>query len=777
MGSYISDSSEEECEIDGGSCSAECGDKDTTACVSRNSGGSVCFDSATTMDDCIASALGGVWIESSGVCVFRYVNNSVECERNGLVFQSCLGLSNEECSDCASDSSDCPVRQDLLSCFISPRFPCTREECEESFGSCNDDVFINTKVTPFIYGACVLPFGVSEIYSPSRFFCDNSHTVTQKGCVDYEILTPSACSNEGGSWVIPAESVADCVAHGIGCQTDQSFTTGLYEDLSLSECQECGGQMLPFFEWSLAEWIPGKSKTPSWLERKALQQNQVTNSLSFPSMAGLIQAAIEVDMILNMEANALCITSKTIIDSLTVMNCACNPMTFAGSWLNLVEFSNVSSEESDSFTGFCADDNNVDERTYGDVQSNLCPGEREFLFQASVLIECSEGCLQTEYFCVELSMLPISANELAVPSGETASLSFVDTPSLTNEWSVVQNDQGSEVGQLVGNGALLTTELAVQLQRDFDEPPLVLTEICLELRSDIQISPSFTVYDGGIVDGSVVRPMYREFVLRRTFQGVLAVCGNDIPVDFDITEIFPIIRYEDAASREPAGLSTGEQAIIYTSASLYTVALLNILFQFSVPNLWKRNRLLINYVACLHVFFLYLIRTIYLFLLGSEVLPEDEEDILDYILIEFPIFFYLGTFSLIGISFVIWWLRAKKGLDIGPKMFWVAFGAWSLVIWIYFVIVIVLINELTEDDNEITRFCGNRLAKEAGENDARTIRLIYTSIILCLTLVVVFMNVYVGLDLAKGFFFFFFFRIISLFFIFISCSFICSFPV
>jgi len=71
------------------------------------------------------------------------------------------------------------------------------------------------------------------------------------------------------------------------------------------------------------------------------------------------------------------------------------------------------------------------------------------------------------------------------------------------------------------------------------------------------------------------------------------------------------------------------------------------------------------------------------------------------------------------------------------------------VIWIYFAIVITLINEFTEDDNEIVRFCGNRLAREEGENDARTIRIIYTSIILGITLVVVFMNVYVGLDLAQ----------------------------
>ena len=164
-----------------------------------------------------------------------------------------------------------------------------------------------------------------------------------------------------------------------------------------------------------------------------------------------------------------------------------------------------------------------------------------------------------------------------------------------------------------------------------------------------------------------------------------------------------------------------------------------------------------NYIACVHVFFLYLIRSVYLFLLGSEVLPENQEDIADYILIELPIFFYLGTFSLIGMSFLLWWLRARRGFEISAKMFWVGFGVWSLVIWLYFAIVIILISVLTEDDGEIVRFCGNRLAKEEGENDARTIRIIYTSIILALTLVIVFLNVYVGLDLAKGFFYFSFF--------------------
>jgi len=59
---------------------------------------------------------------------------------------------------------------------------------------------------------------------------------------------------------------------------------------------------------------------------------------------------------------------------------------------------------------------------------------------------------------------------------------------------------------------------------------------------------------------------------------------------------------------------------------------------------------------------LYLIRAIYLFLLGSEVLPENEEDILDYILIELPIFFLPRNlfFDRFIFSFLV--ASSKKGI-------------------------------------------------------------------------------------------------------------------
>ena len=546
LGSIISEGveAEGECELEGGKCSVSCGSENEVQCASRNSGGTVCFSEGGSYDECVASPLGGRWLEEAQVCVYRNVNNSRECALQGLMFESCLDLDEAECRDCETNVS-CPVRQDVLSCFVSPRFPCSFDQCQDLEGRCNDDVFINTHVSPFVYGACVLPFEISTTYRPARLFCSIPLTITQLGCVDYEILDESACS---GTWVTPAETREECAAHGSGCRTDQSFITGLYEDLTPLECGECNGDYLDFYDWSIPFWVEGRRREPEWRRRGLVRTNLIADSLSFPTMEAVVRASVEVDQILNLEADALCITSKEVIDSLDVMSCACAPMTFSGGWFNMTAFENVTKEESESFTGVCADENNVEERTYGAVRSNVCPGEREFLLQASVLLQCSDDCLQTVFFCVELSMLPVSANELAVPTRETASLSFVETPSLTNEWSVVRNEKGAEVGQLIGDGAVINVTTGGQTTYAFveedsvDGPPISLTLLCFEIRSDIEISPTFTVYDAGILEkDGTVRPLYANFT--PTTNTFLGICGQGVDLEFGTSELFPIARF------------------------------------------------------------------------------------------------------------------------------------------------------------------------------------------------------------------------------------------
>ena len=223
----------------------------------------------------------------------------------------------------------------------------------------------------------------------------------------------------------------------------------------------------------------------------------------------------------------------------------------------------------------------------------------------------------------------------------------------------------------------------------------------------------YTVLDiGYVLNGNVyaigLSDAYQELYLLQD-----NLCGTNLTFKTTTVELFPIMRVENYESVTTNTLTSSEKGIVYTTAVLYTLGILMALVLFSA-RVSIRAGLIVNYVICVHVLLIYIFRAVYFFLLGAGTLPDrngGRESITDYILIEIPTFFYLGAFSLIALSFLFLYLRAYKEKQLSQKVFWICFLLWTLILWIGFAIVIILMETQgqTSSENQVTRYCANRL--------------------------------------------------------------------
>mmetsp|Transcript_14897 Transcript_14897/g.23312 ORF Transcript_14897/g.23312 Transcript_14897/m.23312 type:complete len:322 (+) Transcript_14897:160-1125(+) len=202
---------------------------------------------------------------------------------------------------------------------------------------------------------------------------------------------------------------------------------------------------------------------------------------------------------------------------------------------------------------------------------------------------------------------------------------------------------------------------------------------------------------------------------------------------------FPIARVKDYEDERI--LTTAERAIVFTTAALYSIGILILIFFFTgVPLNSLTGAMKTNYMIGIQCFILYVFRAVYFYLLGTYVVPGEEEDVTDYILIEIPTFLYLGMFILIVLSFLFVYLRGYRDMVLSENVFWGCFLACQILIWLSFAAVVVALATLDQGGEE-TRSCSGRLTDETvGEtDDARVIRIAYKSAIVVISLVVVIM--------------------------------------
>ena len=716
----------------------------------------LCLSNSVTREECLESPLGAEWVLEDGVgfCVYKNIANAEECEKYNNIYLSCEDRDLDNCAPCEDSGNSCPLVESLLLCAISDWYPCSKGDCESPNGLCDDDVFINREVTPPKVGACLVNFTLDADYSKARRHCLFGQAFAQIGCVDYSFLTPDLCTQNDGVWTLPAKTKDECLGRGTGCRTTTTLVTGLLGQMD--DCVDCGEEDT-YFHWEEASWIEGQVKSPEWIETSYDVIYEVASTIDFGMLATYGEGTLTSDSLEAVQLQAFCSSSKEVIDGLDVVSCFCKPMTFSGAWTNLTHFENVTNAEREDAEAWpkCAESIEESDQTVPNTIVRFCPKREISVALAWVSLGCDGDCLSVD-FCVKLELDELPSDLLAVPKSTSVTLSFVEISKQTNKYAVVINNNGATVGQVIGNGVEFI--VFVELETTQSPFPIEVGKVCLTVRDSTfsDETDQYTVYDFGLEnDNKKLIPFGFNLTL-----STFSIC-SEFNVTGNNTRVYPILRYENYEDRTNERFTTAEEGVIFASAGLYLLSIMIATFLFAVP-VTIQGGLVVNFAICFHCLLLYLVRGVYFFLLGFEVVPdESNENIADYILIEIPTYFYMGAFSLISNSFLFLWLRGHKGKDLSQRAFWVVFGVWTVIIYLFFIVVVVLLVTLDKGDGEPERYCSGRLVHEEEEDDnsARVIRIVYKSIVTVLASIVVGVIIGIGRVLVQGFFFF-----LSLFF-------------
>ena len=746
-----------------GSCSVFCPNADPTdlQCLSESPRtSSACYEFDLTQEECDNSSISGVWINgSTTVCLYPEINNEVECALNQKNFSSCVTLNRTDCSECNpmmmmyGNESRCPHPYDVLTsagvlkCLPLPYHECSMEECVTPRGDCGDDVFWNRM--GYGDGSCLLPFQVNGTYSYSRRYCPYGTAFAKIGCVDYSIESKESCQSVG-TWMTPAVTQEKCSAYPHRCLSPDSYLTGVTDQTTREICESlCHSVYIPMFEWTPAYWIPAYAGVTTWNTAKFGNVTEYTTTLNFTSLAATVVGAYDAATLLSMRELAICTTSYALVESLDVTTCSCAPMTFEGEWLNLTMEGNPSESEG-SLTG--VDCTLVDDYVVTYSLYHLCPGRRSYILSSYLSALCSiDGCI-TGHTCYVLVTNSSSADLVAQYRSPSVSLSFVEIQENTNKYAVVRNGKGVIVGQLIGDSALLNVTTLTSSDGSENSTVNLLT-VCLTVRYDIitsSLDPSFTVYDFGIMIGSDIYPMNLTDISVRDPGISEQICVTRFTLNISLVVLYPIMRIPDYESVTSDRFDQAELGIIFTTCALYLLAIVIAVFLFSQP-VTIQGGFIVNFAVFVQTLALYVIRCVYFFLLGYYIIPTvNSENLLDYILIELPTFLYIGAFSLIALSFLFLYLRAKKNMELSQWNFWAVYFVWDLLIWILFAVVVSLIATLSSTPPPV-KSCEGRISSTPAPNDtARTIRIVYKSVIALIAFMVVTVTFIIGRALAEG---------------------------
>jgi len=726
-------------------------DDDDVDCISRRDGAwSVCYyDKKVSEEECVS--YGGQFQEIEGddddddemmgECIFPHLTEEDECEDVGLKYYSCNKLSNDQC---ANYQDHYPTENDYLSCFLSEYKRCERNQCEPPFGVCSDRFLINLNTPNDLapVESCVIPFAKGE----NSYFCPVGSFVTQLGCVyqNYPFYNAETCQLVGGKMVSASETREACEAQGQGCESAQTTETGLLTDLKEEECVSCGGTWQNYFTWRDAEWIVGKVKKPQWIQRQSIPINEIGDTLNFIEMADSVAKPALDDFVYSLEGEGLCTSSLRVINAINVIACGCNGFEYSGTFTNPIGrteivFTDTDSQDiaSDIGTDYDEECEQVTDATLP-IRKNVCPSQTQSLVSTSTFMIWQNAFKDGIYVCLAVSAEYLAADDYTEPIANPISVSFLRRQEQESVYAVVRNSNDVVIGQLIGDGVQVNVSSDIQDWEEF--LPLNLDQICFAIRDDITVLSDYNTYDVGKLnpETGIITPIDAKQADSTILALTEFVCFENLTL-YEYSNYFPIAREKDYEDERV--LNTAERAIVFTTAALYTLGILILVFFFTgVPLHSITGPMKTNYIIGVQCFILYVFRAVYFYLLGTYVVPGDSEDVTDYILIEIPTFLYLGMFILIVLSFLFVYLRGYRDMMLSDNAFWGSFAVCQIIIWLSFVAVVVALATLDEGGEEI-RTCSGRLTDEtvSEKDDARVIRIAYKSAIVVISLVVVIM--------------------------------------
>ncbi|KAL6057863.1 hypothetical protein QOT17_015212 [Balamuthia mandrillaris] len=266
----------------------------------------------------------------------------------------------------------------------------------------------------------------------------------------------------------------------------------------------------------------------------------------------------------------------------------------------------------------------------------------------------------------------------------SATFSYLE-PDDTNEWEVVYNENGSVIGQIVGDGIELQVPL---LFHNF--------ELCLAMKGNLygNAPAKYTLFSiAKVIDNRLV-PLQQETFLRDIGQN-RHICTL-ITLDEGSHALLPIVSVPDWQTESGDSLTNSEIERL-SSLSRFSLYVSLTIFTY----LLGTN----GYLS---------VRGLYFILLAGEIV--DDSGVADYILVELPTLVFFIAFALICAIFISIISAAVFG-DVEKSC--IVFYGWLIlcVLALFLFVFIVLLYELLPEED--TEKCGGRDYDEPPEHQPR----------------------------------------------------------
>jgi len=537
--------------------------------------------------------------------------------------------------------------------------------------------------------------------------------------VDFDSL--GSCQMGGGIWYPYPDTKEKCqnpslcdVPRYTGTRTSvwESTLQYLSEFPSEADCASCGGVQRSVNTWQANRWLGGRLLQAELVEAAIVAPYAFITSLDFMTLSRINIEAAEASTSFQ-TLNALQCSYGNQKVQIEPLACACSGSTQE-------QDRACFEQDSSASTG----------------RGRFCPFTQNTIVSPPFTLESTNSSLAANviYKCIDVQLKKIASQTFDVPQVVPVTIAFKrrqDIPFVPGSYEVVYNEQQALVGSVIGDG------LTLRFDKDSEKDELSQFLLCQVL--PLSITPNtnkYPVYDfgqvsqiSGVVD---VRPLHLDvnFTASSSNQQLCALIV--LPHQREVTYV-PIVRLANDQKVAGVTLTAGEKACLYSVASLFVVAILIWSYIFADTAKQKAINWTIPFsVVWVCSLWIFLQRAIYIYLVAADVLNQPNTDQLaDYFMMDFPMCVYLIANFQIGLSFIF--LYFKPGED--AKRFWIIFFSGSFLIIMLFIGVLLAYRYNVLDTPGLT---GPPLCPIYHDttDTARTIRLIYQSIILAVALCV-----------------------------------------
>eukprot|EP00026_Physarum_polycephalum_P001175 Phypoly_transcript_01176.p1 GENE.Phypoly_transcript_01176~~Phypoly_transcript_01176.p1 ORF type:complete len:1108 (+),score=117.51 Phypoly_transcript_01176:209-3532(+) len=622
----------ETCENSGNTCSlgdvvqfgANCSDPGCTnfchICESQIVQGYVlCYSKNMTDCDCVVN--GGVYDAGYEICVLPYYDRG-DCEGLGYTYASCQSLSKDQCDACFAGDESCPQYYDLLDCKFAWFTPCEDEDkCVNVGGQCNDPFFnyddhcdSGGAFNPDgCDGSCLhdltpSPSGNWGCPTPGDYY-------TILGCIALNVSTQAVCeSMPGYRWQKSFTNKQDCEAKK-GCQLGASMNLQ-----NQQECKECNGDYESVYQWNPAQYVPAKPMKLYFITGNYTTINTWKQTLDFQIIEDTINKVVAEKFALALETEAMCLYNP-LLDVITHIACDCTGDTSAppNCYLEGTRITSVGVQ-----------------RFYAGNPDSIKAGS------VKITVYATSIPVTTSYLDVDIDI--VSASQFR--QEQTLSVNVLSSSFNTNPYAIVKNTHKAVVGQLVGDGVVLSF-IPADFKRDAasGDPNFELQnpmQVCIQQRSDISHSSDFSVPDFATPSAD-----YKTWTPIETSVTITAdgYC-------FDLKQqgtYFPILRTADWATRKNKPFVDNKAVLAF----IYIFGIVFICLSFvSAYQIWiaaqsvsRRQKLNLALFLFSFMFLFNMVRGLYLLIFPSGRLEHSQGA--KYFLSEAPQFFFFSVYSVI----------------------------------------------------------------------------------------------------------------------------------